>query len=225
MGSAGAGKALVMGLWLAVAHGQAADPDQWLEFDSTASVPQVGTGELLFLTSAPDDDTLQSSSRIGISAESLHDGWVALEQCYRRLDPVPETEIVYRYRRMRDLRVVDTDNIASATVDGDRVQLEDVGRDAALCVQADVQILYRLPDGKLELRNGPFMRRFLDGYFPMHVALRVRFPAALLDYVSVSPAPQPGFAVLREPGRIDIDAWFAGTLSVAVRFTPRTAHQ
>ena len=53
----------------------------------------------------------------------------------------------------------------------------------------------------------------------MHVSMDVRYPSALLHPTRVVPAPQRGFAVTATAGRVQIEAWFAGKLSVEMRFT------
>jgi hypothetical protein len=204
-------------------HQTATESDDWFEADEIEPAPQVGAGQLRFLTSAPPGKVPLSENRISIGESSLEHGWVELEQCHRGLDAVPAAEIVYHYHNMRYLRVVKSENIGRAEPSDQSVQLRDVGHNATLCVQAEVKILYRRADGDLELRNGPFLRKFLDGYFPMHVVLEIRYPPARLDFVSIAPQPQPGFAVDLGEGRIDIDSRFVGTLNIAVRFLPLPA--
>ena len=191
---------------------------EWLPADDAEAVPQVGAGELLFLAAPPDGRTPLSDNRITVTETSLSDSWVRLEQCYSGLDAVPEAEVVYRYREMRELRIVTTHNIGEATASQHSVQLKDISDDAHLCIRAEVRILYALPDGRRVLRNGPFHRKFLDGYFPLHVRLEVRYPASALRYLGVSPPPQPGFAVTSSDGLLTIDSWFAGELNIELSF-------
>jgi len=211
--------ALLVLMWLAdgrVTAGQeAAD---WFDEPPQPRVPQVSEGELQFLTSAPATRILQSLNRLSVFAHSLEDGWVGLQQCYRGLDPVPDAEIVYAYENMRGLAIQSQTGIASATARQTSIVLEGVGKDAQLCVMAEVQILRRNADGHYTLRNGPFHRRFLDGYFPMRVTLDVRFPAERLRLLSVSPPAQPGFSVVQETGRLSIDTLFAGSLTIEAVF-------
>jgi hypothetical protein len=210
---------LLLLIWFAggraTAGQEAAD---WFDEPPQPGVPQVAEGELRFLTSAPASRILESLNRLSVSAHSLEDGWVGLHQCYRGLDPVPDAEIVYAYRNMRGLEIQSHKGIARATARQTSIVLEGVGRDAQLCVVAEVQILRRNADGHYRLRNGPFHRRFLDGYFPMRVTLDVLLPAARLRLLSVSPPAQPGFSVAQDPGRLSIDALFAGSLTIEAVF-------
>jgi hypothetical protein len=206
-------------VWLDGAHAGDEVRD-WFEQTEPPAVPQVGRGELLFLASPPEGRTLESINHLTIGRHSLNDGWVDFRQCYRGLDPVPRTEIVYAYRNMRALKVESYHGIAAAQAKTASIELEDVARDAGLCATAQVQILGRNPDGSYTLRNGPFHRRFLDGYFPMHVVLDVRFPAQQLRFVSLTPTARPGFDVVQEKGQLAIDALFAGSLTVEAVFAP-----
>lgn len=210
---------LLLLIWFAgsrTAAGQeAAD---WFDEPLQPGVPQVAEGELRFLASAPATRILQSLNRLSVVPQSLEDGWVGLHQCYRGLDPVPDAEIVYAYKNLRGLEIQSHRGIASASVRQASIVLEGVGKDAQLCVVAEVQILRRNADGHYTLRNGPFHRRFLDGYFPMRVTLDVHFPAARLRLLSVSPAAQPGFSVAQDRGRLSIDALFAGSLTIEAVF-------
>lgn len=216
--------------WLATAAPVSSDDEDlfspeaeaWLD-DNDDSVPQAGAGELIFLPEPPAGRTLHSQNVLTIDEQSLAEGWVRLVQCYHGLDAVPDAEILYRYRELRNLHIDSRRNIGDATVRGQSVQLSDVGHDATLCVGLQARILYAQPDGGFLLRNGPFHRRFLDGYFPLHVTLEVSFPADALVYAGTRPESQSGFSVTTAPGTVAIDSWFAGTLNVEIAFTTAAA--
>ncbi|MGD8911541.1 MAG: hypothetical protein PVJ68_02195 [Candidatus Thiodiazotropha sp.] len=53
---------------------------------------------------------------------------------------------------------------------------------AAICLQAETQSLHPTGQGGYQLRNGPYMRRFLDGYYPMLLTLQVDYPAELIRF-------------------------------------------
>ena len=209
---------LLATLWCGNAPATDADASNWFDEPERPSVPQAVQGELVFFAAPPDSHVLQSVNRLFIDTHSLADGWVRLQQCYRGLDPVPDAEIVYAYRDMRGLRIESQTGIASATVRGASIQLEGVGKAAELCVAAEAQMLVPNAAGNYALRNGPFHRRFLDGYFPMRVTLEVQFPAERLRLLSVSPVAQPGFSVRQDDGRLSIDGLFAGSLTIEALF-------
>jgi hypothetical protein len=204
--------------WLLAIPAAFADPlDEAFADDPVARALAVSSGELRFLEAAPAKPAHHHSNRLQITAQSLADGWVSLEQCHSDLDPVPRSEIIFRPGRIRDLRLVSVDRIAQAYVEGAAVQLRDVRRGASLCLSAETRALEHLGQGIYELRSGPYMRRFLDGYYPMRVTLDIRYPLEL-ELVDHTPDPQPGFEPQHQPQRILVDSWFEGALETRFRF-------
>ena len=181
---------------------------------------RVNGGELVFLATPPERPVHHHLTRLEITPEALASGWILLQQCHGDIDRVPSAQIVYQPGKLRRLEIVGYRNIASAWVEGDSVQLRDVAADAQLCVAAETRALHDLGDGRHELRNGPFMRQFLDGYYPMHVSLEVTYPDSL-ELLGTDPQPQPGFAVRQSGSWMGIDAWFEGRLSTAIQFRVR----
>jgi hypothetical protein len=210
---------LPLALPLHAAEPTAEELERWFEDDNRAQPYDfdVNSGELEFLAVAPDKRIPHSRNGLTLNAGSLDDGWVEQAQCHENLDPVPLAEVVYSYREMRDLRVVSAEGIGRAWVEGQSVQMENIERGAVLCVAAAARLLRR-EGGDYVLRNGPFQRRFLDGYFPLRVTLTLDYPAQRLDVASIDPPPQPGFAVEQSPGRIVLEALFEGRLYTEVRF-------
>jgi hypothetical protein len=193
--------------------------ERWFEDDSRAHPYDfdVNSGELEFLAVMPDKRVPHSRNGLRILASSLDDGWVEQAQCHENLDPVPRAEVVYKYREMRDLRVVSASGIERAWVEGQSVQMENIEHGAVLCVAAAARLLRREGDAYV-LRNGPFQRRFLDGYFPLRVTLTLEYPVQHLRVESIDPPPQPGFGVQQASGQITLEALFEGRLYTEVRF-------
>ena len=183
----------------------------------------VNEGTLQFLATPPAHPVHHHVNRLTIQAGSVQDGWVRLDQCHRHLDPVPDLEIVYNPHRTRGLTVISHSGIDAARVDGASAQLTGVTRDARLCLGLETRALHADANGGFSLRNGPFMRRFLDGYYPMHVTLDIRYPAQLLQPLGHAPDAQPGFDVQHGDGRLNAEAWFEGRLSTEFRFCRVTA--
>jgi len=181
----------------------------------------VGDEQLKFLPSPPRKRVPHSKSQLQILPTSMDDGWVNLQQCYDKLDAVPELQVVYEYKQMRGLHVTQSSKVGKHWVEGQSIQLQDIERGAQLCVMAQVRIFYTNPDGSFSLVNGPFQRKFLDGYYPMHVSLEVKFPLDTLLYTGISPEPQPGFIVQHTDNRMTIDAWFRGKLFMHINFTTK----
>jgi len=157
-------------------HSPAEPAEDWElpDDDLEERIGRVSSGALRFLPQPPARPVHQHRNEIRISGESLQRGWVALSQCHSNLDPVPAAEIVFRPERTRGLRILSHRNIGTARIEGASVQLQDIGPDAELCVELESRALTRLSDDGWSLRNGPYMRRFLDGYCPMRVYIRIR---------------------------------------------------
>jgi hypothetical protein len=195
-----------------------AELDKWFKQDYVTAADEVSEGELRFITQKPDKPALHSLNKLVIYPSSLDDGWVSLSQCYQNLDPVAASEVVYQYKSMRDLKIGNYKNIGAAQIKGQSIQLTEVKKAAELCVSARVRIFYLNPDGSYSLINGPFHRRFLDGYFPYHLTLDVDYPANKLKLKQTIPAEQPGFSVKQDAGRVVLDGIFEGILNVEIIF-------
>lgn len=205
-------------LVLACPVAQPQQASEWFEDDAEVRARAVNEGELVFLEKARAGRVLRTVNRLAVLPQSLADGWVRLEQCQENLDPVPSMEIVYRYDDMRRLRIDSFRGMERAWVEDRTIQMANVGEGAAICVSADVRILHAAGDGRYVLRSGPFHRRFLDGYYPLHLDYRVAWPAGRLVLESVEPAEQPGLAVEQAPGTLHIDTLFEGRLTIRLLF-------
>jgi hypothetical protein len=204
----------------------AAEEDAWFNDDAEQRALAVNEGELEFLDAAPGHRILQTSNRLTLTADSLADGWVRLDQCQGNLDPVPALEIVYSYQAMRDLRIVSFQGMERAWVEDSSVQMVNLQAGAVLCISAAVQVLHSVGAGRYEITSGPFHRRFLDGYYPLQLDYRLSYPADLLQVEVIQPAAQPGFSVLQQPGELRIDTLFEGRLMIRVGLrVPGTGRQ
>lgn len=178
----------------------------------------VNEGTLNFLTSPPVKAVHFHQNRIRITPESLASGWVGLEQCHDDLDKVARAQITFREGFVRDLRVESSAHIESAWIEGSSVQLRNVSEGARLCLAAETRALRNSGNGFFTLHNGPYMRKFLDGYYPMRVTIDVEFPARTLGLVDITPAAQPGLDIVEAPGSIRLDALFEGELRTVIQF-------
>ena len=193
--------------------------EDWFNDDSDLDIEDVNEGELTFIAPITDKSILHSGSVLSITERSLETGWVGLQQCYRNLDPVGKTDIVHRYKNLKQLKITSSGNIGEARVDGQTIQLEDVSSSAHICVQAEVQILEKTSQDTFVLSNGPYYRRFLDGFYPYHVTVSISYPADKLKYNGISPVPQPLFEVIQQPGKLLVDTWFEGILQIDIKFS------
>lgn len=206
---------LAAALWLASTVNAADEPDFFdddaLWFDPEKQHRQINGGDLVFLNEPPAEKVHHHHNSIEVDPASLKHGWIRLQQCHMHLDHFPRAEVVFHATRIRNLAVTESRNIEAAQVQGHSVQLTNVGEDARLCIEAESRALHANGDGTFTLRNGPFMRRFLDGYFPMRVSMRITLPENL-QLVDSDPDSQPGFVIDRHDRGFGFDAWFEGRL-------------
>lgn len=215
-------------LMLSPIAGAATDDDDWLdgfsdEPDLMELTAAVNEGELAFISADAAEGAHAHLNHVLITRESLDQGWVTLKQCHENIDVVPAAQILFKEDAVRKLEIASSQNIGRAWVEGHSVQLEDIAKQARLCIHAETRALQRLDDGHYRLRNGPYMRRFLDGYYPMRVALNIDYPADEVRLVAQSPASQPGFTVDRREHGVDVNATFEGRLVTCFDFCAREA--
>lgn len=189
--------------------------DAWFNGKSTL---EVNEGELTFLAAPPGKPVHHHQNRIRITEDSLQSGWTELEQCHDNLDAVPRSQITFREGFIRNLRVVEMRGIGEAWVEGPSVQMREVHPGAHLCLAAQTRALNDSGSGYFTLNNGPYMRKFLDGYYPMRVSLKLEYPPQLLQIIDISPAEQAGFHVSQRAGYLNIDTLFEGKLRTQVQF-------
>jgi hypothetical protein len=152
-----------------------------------------------------------------IKQSSIDTGWINLDQCHENLDKIQRVQIVYNADRIRGLRITEQRNIGEARVEGHTVQLTDVKDNARVCINAESRALAIDEDGTYILQNGPFMRKFLDGYFPMRVTIDIQLPDNL-RYIDIEPSEQEGFKVISKKDRLQLDTWFEGRLVTKIKF-------
>jgi len=94
-----------------------------------------------------------------------------------------------------------------------------------ICLRVESQIFHPvISEGgrqQFEMVNGPFMRRFLDGYYPLTLLLDVSFPHDQIRLDDVYPVTQPGWKIRYDAGRIFMKGRFEGRLSTRLRFSLR----
>lgn len=195
----------------------ASEPDPF-DDDSLWEVPraQSNRGTLSFLTEPLQKPVHHHQNQITLAASSLTDGWVTLRQCHNDIDRVRRAQILYNAATTRDIEIESQSNIGESWVEGASVQLRQIQPDAELCIRARSQMLRVLDDGNYVLENGPFMRRFLDGYFPMRVTVAVNWGDLDLAVADSQPRAQPGFEVIESPSGVLIETTFEGRLTTSL---------
>lgn len=194
-----------------------AELEKWFNSDDELPTAKVNDGELTFLTTKAKKETFHSVINIIVNQNSIDNGWVKLTQCYANLDPIHRTAIVYRNKFIKDLTVTSIENIKSAKVSGNKVLLQDVGGNASLCVSLNSRTFYQNKDLSFSLVNGPYHRKFLDGYYPYHLNLSIHYDSKLKFKYSL-PKSQAGFEVKQVPNSLLIDTLFEGRLKTEFRF-------
>ncbi len=197
--------------------------ERWFSSDEFGpprySTGQVNDGILQFLDNKPEKPVHHHRNSLKIYPRSLEDGWVKMDQCHYNMDQIERAEVVFREGRVRELRVVSSRNIERAWVEDNTIQIKGVKIDAQLCLAGWTRALLINEDGSYTLHNGPYMRRFLDGYFPMHVSMDVTFSGTGLKFVDISPVAQDGFKVTQQNDELSYDAWFKGRLKTRINFS------
>lgn len=217
----------LMGILLASPTLLAEDWDEEAEWERAAlhaeqieQARNVNLGELEFLSTRPEGRVPRMENQIHVTAASLDNGWAFLEQCHYDLDAVPATQVVYNQDRVRSIEITRSESIENATVVDNTVQLENVEQNAVLCVKNETQAVESVED-QFIVRSGPFMRRFLDGFYPMDITLTISWDEGLLALRETTPPAQPGFAVDEQNNAVVIDALFEGRLNTELAFERR----
>ena len=74
----------------------------------------------------------------------------------------------------------------------------------------------RAPGTEMRL---PYHRRFLDGYYPYHLKLKLSYPGRKLRLDRLQPSAQAGFEVTSTSGSLGIESWFEGELTISLEFS------
>lgn len=194
-----------------------AELEAWFNDDAEQRAADVNEGQLRFLAANGEKKVHQGTNRIRLMPGSLQDGWVELVQCHENLDAVPLAEVIYPDYVLRKLKILNATSIDKVSVQGASVQLEGVQASARLCVAMEIQALQR--EGKnYFLKNGPFQRRFLDGYYPMQVTIEVNYAESGLKPIRTWPAEQTGVQLDDNGRELRIDARFEGVLTTRIDF-------
>ncbi len=198
--------------------------ERWFNTDSLEPprYKEVNDGQLVFLAQKPDKQLHHHHNSVTILPNSLSDGWILIKQCHSNIDKVAAAQILFKAGKVKNIKVVSSENIEKTWVEGASVQMENIKADAELCVQANTHSLKHHSDGTYSLRNGPFMRRFLDGYFPLHVSLDLDYAQTDLELIDISPVIQTGFDVEKKDGSVKIDTIFEGRLHTEFHFKQKS---
>jgi hypothetical protein len=195
----------------------------WLNSDAEHPAQVVNEGRLTFLSVPAKKAEHHQSMQIQLTGSTIESGWATVNQCHRDLDSVPSLEVVFNRERVRKLQIIRYHNIERAEVEGHRVQVNNIMPGSEICLSAESRILSPVGevDGhqRFEMMNGPFMRRFLDGYYPITLQLEVEYPGDMLQIAAIEPEAQSGWQIRYDADRITMVGRFEGRLTTRVQFT------
>lgn len=207
--------------YIAIVLADNQNDSDWFFDDFEERIERVNEGKLEFLPEPPEEKVHFHSNRLLINAASLETGWAKISQCHENLDALDNVQITFNKDTTRKLEVISYSNITRAWVDQSNVELEGVQKGAKLCLQLESRVVHFEDNNQISVRNGPYMRKFLDGYYPMRVYLEVTYPCQLMRFIKTGKQSQPGFNVSSKACTIMIDAWFEGQLYTELLFERR----
>lgn len=186
---------VVMPLFISTAHaeieisesleGLTAAEKAWLLDDSNLDAYAVSSETLKHSSKANKKD-YWLQNRLFINSQSLNKGWINFSQCHNQLDPVPKIEVAYHPTNIRNLQVISFDNIEDVEVLEHSVELINVERGGKVCINGESKTLKIEKDG-FSLSRGPYMRKFLDGYYPMIVEETIEIETIKTQLIEQSP--------------------------------------
>ena len=183
---------------------------------------EISDGALHFLTRPPQTPPHHQRKHLTILTDSLKSGWVKSRQCHENLDPVNAMQVVFSADRVRGLRITRSERIGRAWIEDGNVQLQGIAAGAILCLESENRMLQHDPALNIfTLTSGPYMRRFLDGYFPLRVTFDLDYPEERLRLVEMNP-PELRVVAQISPGHIRLPVLFEGRLDISLRFAPVT---
>ena len=158
------------------------------------------------------------SSAISITTESMKSGWIDNKQCHYNLQTVPAMEIVFRKGRVKNLEIKRYENIGRVWVEDATVQLKEIKKNAMICITGET-LSFKKNDrtGTYIWTGGPYMKKYLDGYFPMKVSIAIDYPSEKLVLEKLYPQAVE-LKALKLSGHIRLSLVFEGILELETHF-------
>ncbi len=120
---------------------------------------------------------------ITIDHDSLSTGFVDFTQCHNNLDAIHAIEIVYNAKTTENLTVLSSKGIGSTVTKAASIALRNVQKDAKICISGKTKTLtFDQKQQHWQLARGPYMRKFLDGYYPMHVQETIQWSGVNINW-------------------------------------------
>lgn len=215
-------------------------PEQkaFFEDDSFFKAMAVNEGNLQWVTPQQTENQYALKNAIVFFGDSLQTRKVGFTQCHENLDAIHAIDIVYNAETTSELKVISATNIERHQTHSAKVELFNVSKGAKICIQGINQTLNFDPtSNSWQLKRGPYMRKFLDGYYPMHLQEVLDLSKTSLGLQSIQPqlnAQKMGLESLpagkiselplpkiTQQGKdiIQIDYWFEGRLQPIYQFS------
>ena len=194
-----------------------AELEKWFNSDEELPTDKVNEGTLKFIDNISTENIFRSTINISIDQDSIKQGWTTLIQCYSNLDPISLTAIIYRKKFIKNIEIISSKNIKNAKISGRKIILNDVSENAQICIELNSRNFYQNEDKSFSLVNGPYHRKFFDGYFPYHLTLNIQYDPNLNYHYSI-PKKQTGFSVKQNLHTLKIKTLFEGRLKTEFRF-------
>ncbi|WP_173271889.1 hypothetical protein [Thiosulfatimonas sediminis] len=196
----------------------------WLEDDSNLNI-SVNEGQLTYVDPALTEGNYALENRLRILKDATQTQQIEFTQCHKNLDAINSIEIVYNPKTTTNLDVLSSTNIANIEVGADKVALSKVQKGAQICIRGISTTLTYNPTLQVwELPRGPYMRKFLDGYYPMHLQEVLELGESNLAFVKLQIKNGPAIQPLKQIGQnangttVTFDYYFEGRLQPTYQF-------
>ncbi|MBN2646956.1 MAG: hypothetical protein JXR44_04130 [Thiotrichales bacterium] len=198
----------------------------WLEDDSFFASLEVSQGQLKWVDPQKTVGVYALSNRLILESDALKTGKVYFEQCHQNLDAIRAIDIVYNPETTSDLKVVSAKGVGRYQLQTAKVELYQVEQGAEVCIHGRNQTLtYDTVSQTWQIPRGPFMRKFLDGYYPMHLQETIEWEATALKWASLQINENPAAGTYSPKQNLDsskstlkVDYWFEGKLRPVYKF-------
>ncbi len=194
----------------------------WLEDDSSLDSHLVNEGQIKWLPKAKTDSLYTLKNQLTLSPSSQLDGWVKFTQCHHQLDAISKVEIVYSEDTTRNLQVLSHQRIQQVVQQPFSVELTGVLPGAEICISGENKTLHKTATG-WKLERGPYMRRFLDGYYPMQLQETLNWKHSGLELEPSSIQTHLGreSVLNKTEQQLHSNYWFEGILRTKYQFRSR----
>lgn len=191
----------------------------WMEDDSSLNSFAVNEGSLTWLEPFAIKPHYTMENHLTILPSSLKDGWVAFRQCHHHLDAISSIEITYTPESTRNLKLLEFSGMENAELKASSVALHKVSSGAKVCVSGENLTLHSTTSG-WKLERGPYMRRFLHGYYPMHLQETLNWQQTDLQLQPSSVTNHKGrlSSLNTQHNQLTTDYWFEGVLRTHYEF-------